>query len=199
MEKWKNCLLINKLLKRRNVCVQCVREESLLGLPHREHSALMNQGRPQAGALLPLGAEEGGGQGTVPSWSRKRAGPKRGLLASSQRGRWSYFWSWKDDREVASAEPSGGLSQEWDKVPPLSSRPLWTAGAGHPPQRARSAGGGIIHRHGAGRAIWRSTHTRDSLTPGVLVCYAFICTHMCSECFCSFSHVFDAVLTHGVQ
>ena len=110
--------MINKLLKRRNLCVQCIREESLLGLPHREHSALMDQGRPQAGALLPLGAEEGGGQGTVPSWSRKRAGPRRGLLASSQRGRWSHFWSWKDDREVASAEPSGGLSQEWDKVPP---------------------------------------------------------------------------------
>jgi len=78
----------------------------------------MDQGRSQAGALLPHGAElEAGGQS--PATAGKRAGPRRGLPASSHRGRRSHPWAWREDREVASAEPSGGLSQEWGKVPPL--------------------------------------------------------------------------------
>ena len=128
------------------------------------------RGQDQGGAFEPPARGEGG----------STSGPGR------MRGKWHQL------------SPVGGCPRNGTKCP-LCHPGLCGLLVQGTPQRAWSAGGGISHRHGAGRAIWRSTCTRDSLTRGVLVCYKFIRTHMCSECFCSFSHVFDAVLMHGVQ
>ena len=79
----------------------------------------------------------------------------------------AWAWAWREDREVASPEPSGGLSQEWGKVPPSAlqaSMDCWCRAAPRGPgeQTGESASRTEQAEDGPG-AIWRRTRTRDSI------------------------------------
>jgi len=63
---------------------------------------------------------------------------------------------------VASAEPSGGLSQEWGKVPPPAIQTSMDCWARRQPPEGLSAGRGVSLGHRAGRKGSRSNLEKDA-------------------------------------
>ena len=121
----------------------------------------MDQGRSQAGALLPPGAEEEA-RGQSPAAAGRRAGPRRGLPASIHRGRRSHPGPGGKTGKWHLLSPVGGGCPT-AKCPPLPPGPPWTAGAGQRPEGlesrqaskpwAQSRHKGVREQFGEGHAL----------------------------------------------